>query len=108
MDYELAGSQIALEDDEDGGHYARFEIVFGAYDSESRLMFGYRSPREETHPVKNIEKMRKGPFRMRHVVEVPSETAFLRVAVRDVVGDRLGSVEIPLPLVSEKANSAPR
>lgn len=104
IDYELDGSQIALEDDEDGGRNARFEIVFGAYDAESRLIFGYRSPREETYPVKNVEKLRNGPFRMRHAIEVPSETAFLRVAVHDVVGDRLGSVEIPLPIVSEKPN----
>lgn len=104
IDYELDGSQIALEDLENGMEYARFEIVFGAYDAESRLMFGYRSPREETHPVKDTEKLRHGPFRMRHVVEVPNGTAFLRLAVRDVVGDRIASVEIPLPLASEKVN----
>lgn len=104
IDYELDGSQIALGEGEDGGYYSKFEIVFGAYDAESRLMFGYRSPRQEIHPVENTEKLRLGSFRMRHLVEVPSDTAFLRVAVRDVISDRLGSVEIPLPLVSEKAS----
>lgn len=108
IDYALDGSQIALEDDEDGGHYARFEIVFGAYDAESRLMFGYRSPREETYPVKNVDKIRREPFRMRHVVEVPSDTAWLRLAVRDVIGDHVGSVEIPLPLASERARPGSR
>jgi hypothetical protein len=44
---------------------------------------------------------------MRHTVEIPSEAAWLRVAVHDLIGDRIGSVEIPLPLVPEKTN-APR
>lgn len=98
IEYEVAGSQVGLESTEDGGFRARFEILMGVYDAESRTMFGYRSPLEKVYLVKNADQMRKESFRLRHTIEIPGEAAWLRVAVHDVIGDHLGSVEIPLPL----------
>jgi len=98
IEYEVPGSQVALESAEDGGMRARFEILMGVYDQESQTMFGYRSPLEKVYSVKNAEQTRKESFRLRHTIQIPAEAAWLRVAVRDAIGDRLGSVEIPLPL----------
>lgn len=98
IEYEIDGSQVALESTDDGGFRARFEILMGVYDEKDRTMFGYRSPLERMQMVKNADEIRKGSFHLRHTVEIPSAAAWLRVAVRDAIGDRLGSVEIPLPL----------
>lgn len=98
VDYTLDGSQISLEPAEDGRLHARFEILIGAYDEENRTMFGYRSPDEKVYVVKNADDAKKKPIKLRHVVEIPADAAWLRVAVRDAIGDRLGSVEIPLPV----------
>lgn len=68
-------------------------------------MFGYRSPLERMYLVKKPEEVRKGSFHLKHVVEIPSEAAWLRIAVRDAVGDHLGSLEIPLPLAPDKGNA---
>jgi VWFA-related protein len=106
IDYALEGSQISLETAGDSGPRARFEVLCGSYDAESRTMFAYRSPLERVSEV-TADEIRKEEFRMRHTVEIPSEAAWLRVAVHDLIGDRIGSVEIPLPLVPEKTN-APR
>ena len=98
LEYAIEGSQVALEPAEEGGLHAKFEILIGAYDEENRTMFGYRSPLERMYLVKNADEVLKGSFHLRHMVEIPSEAAWLRVAVRDAIGDRLGSVEIPLPV----------
>lgn len=105
IDYAVEGSQIALEPVENGRAQAKFEILIGAYDSESRTMFGYRSPLEKMYLVKKPEEVRKGSFHLKHLVEIPSGAAWLRIAVRDAVGDRLGSLEIPLPLAPDKGNA---
>ncbi len=98
IDYALDGSQVSLEPTEDGRLHARFEILIGAYDEENRTMFGYRSPLEKMYVVKSADDAKKKAIRLRHVVEIPAAAAWLRVAVRDAIGDRLGSVEIPLPV----------
>lgn len=98
VDYTLDGSQITLEPTEDERLRARFEILIGAYDEENRTMFGYRSPDEKMYVVKNADDAKKKPIKLRHVVEIPADATWLRVAVRDAIGDRLGSVEIPLPV----------
>jgi len=96
--YALDGSQVSLEPAEDGRLHARFEILIGAYDEENRTMFGYRSPLEKMYVLKSADDAKKKAIRLRHVVEIPAAAAWLRVVVRDAIGDRLGSVEIPLPL----------
>jgi VWFA-related protein len=115
VDYVLDGSQISLEPAahgaRDGRLQARFEILIGAYDEENRTMFGYRSPQEELYVVKSADDATQKPIRLRHVVELPADAAWLRVAVRDAIGDRLGSVEISLPIpvkLSGKANDTSR
>lgn len=104
IDYSMEGYQIALEPAENGAR-AKFEILIGAYDAENHTMFGYRSPLERMYLVKKPEEIRKGSFHLRHMVEIPSEAAWLRIAVRDAVGDHLGSLEIPLPLAPDKPNA---
>lgn len=64
IEYEVPGSQVALESAEDGGMRARFEILMGVYDQESQTMFGYRSPLEKVYSVKNAEQTRKESFRL--------------------------------------------
>lgn len=104
IDYSMEGYQIALEPAENGAR-AKFEILIGAYDAENHTMFGYRSPLERMYLVKKPEEIRKGSFHLKHTVEIPSEAAWLRIAVRDAVGDHLGSLEIPLPLAPDKPNA---
>jgi hypothetical protein len=102
IDYAIAGPQISLQSAEDGAPLARFEILFAAYDADNRTMFGQRS---QLHSATNPDEIRQKQFHVRHSVEIPSEAAWLRIAVRDVTGDRLGSIEIPLPLASEPSAS---
>jgi hypothetical protein len=56
---------------------------------------------DETFPPKLLEQVRGGAYRARQGFDIPTRAAWLRLAVRDVVGNRIGSLEIPLPLAAE-------
>ncbi|HEV2196690.1 MAG TPA: VWA domain-containing protein [Candidatus Acidoferrum sp.] len=98
IDYAIRGSQISFETSADGTNHAKFEFLFGAYDAENRTMFGDRSPVEKTYSLDKIDDTQRGAYHVQQLLEVPSGAAWLRLAVRDVIGNHLGSIEIPLPL----------
>jgi hypothetical protein len=96
---------FSLETSPDGQLRGSLEFLFGAYDADDRTMFGARTPDKRTYTPKGTEEIQKGGYRVHQVIEIPSGAAGLRLAVRDAVGDRLGSLEIRLPLAPERANA---
>lgn len=105
IDFAIQGSRISFETSSDGTLHAKFEFLFGAYDAENRTMFGERSPVETTYSLDKTEGIQKSAYHVQQLLEIPSGAAWLRLAVRDVIGDQLGSIEIPLPLSPERARA---
>jgi VWFA-related protein len=105
IDYLFPAPGFSLETSPDGKLRGSLEFLFGAYDADDRTMFGARTPDNRTYTPKSIEEIQKGGYRVHQVIEIPSGAASLRLAVRDAVGDRLGSLEIPLPLAPERVNA---
>ena len=105
IDYLFPDSGFSLETSPDGKLRGSLEFLFGAYDADDRTMFGARTPDKRTYTPKSTEEIQKGGYRVHQVIEIPSGAAGLRLAVRDAVGDRLGSLEIPLPLAPERVNA---
>ena len=73
------------------------EFAAGAYNSDGKLLNGIaqNAVRAET----TGDKKGQAPvFRAVQTLEVPTTAVWLRVAVRDVNTDRIGTLEIPLPL----------
>ena len=77
------------------------EVAAGAYDGDSRLLNG--DVEEASSP--NSETEKKGAdysfFRVQQKIEVPVDAVFLRLGVRDLSTDRMGTLEISLPLAAE-------
>jgi len=105
VDYVFPSPGFSLETAPNGTLRGRLELLFGAYDSNDQTMFGDRTPAERAFTLKSADEAQRGGYHMRQVLEVPSGAAWFRLAVRDVIGDRLGSIEVPLPLMPEKATS---
>ena len=105
VDYVFPSPGFSLETAPNGTLRGRLEFLFGAYDSNDQTMFGDRTPAERAFTLKSADEAQRGGYHMRQVLEVPSGAAWFRLAVRDVIGDRLGSIEVPLPLMPEKATS---
>lgn len=98
VDYTIRAGHISFNRSSDGTHQGKFEFQFAAYDSENRAVFGQWTRAENLYSAEQVNKLASGRFQFQQVIQVPTVSAWLRLVVRDVIGDHIGSVEIPLPL----------
>ena len=80
------------------------EFAAGAYDMNGKLLNGL-SQNAVRGATPNGGKAQPF-FRAQQTLEVPTTAAWLRVAVRDVNTDRIGTLEIALPLAEDQRASA--
>jgi VWFA-related protein len=76
------------------------EFAACAYDADGKMLNGLSqyATRTQAHTP---QKAGDPPlFRAQQTLEVPTTARWLRVAVRDVATNRLGTIEIPLPLTA--------
>jgi VWFA-related protein len=80
-----------------GGQVLEFAVC--AYDSSGKMLNGLSQ-----NAVRGdaSAKAAQPIFRAEQRLEVPAAAAWLRVAVRDVNTDRIGTMEIPLPLAGDR------
>ncbi|HEX4006415.1 MAG TPA: VWA domain-containing protein [Acidobacteriaceae bacterium] len=73
------------------------EFAACAYDSLGHMLNGI-SQNAARVPAQGATPAQQALFRAQQTFDVPTTAAWLRVAVRDVHTDRIGTMEIPLPL----------
>ena len=87
------------------------EVAAGAYDDEGRLLNGdveeASSASSAPSPPASDAQSNFTYFRVQQKIDVPVGTTSLRFGVRDLSTDRMGTMEIPLPLAPEPSGSAP-
>lgn len=78
------------------------EFAATAYDVDGKMVNGLSQRASED--VDDAAKPGASPyFRAEQTIDVPADAVWLRVAVRDVSTNRIGTLEIPLPLAPENA-----
>ena len=82
------------------------EVAAGAYDDDGRLLNGDVEEATSVNPAASDPKAKFTYFRVQQKVDVPVTAASLRLGVRDQSTDRMGTMEIPLPLAPEPADRA--
>ncbi|HTS38328.1 MAG TPA: VWA domain-containing protein [Candidatus Solibacter sp.] len=102
IDFAILGKQLSFESLPTGIRVGKFDFAFATYNPDGIGMFGQEVKAEKQFSVKEVADVRGGAYRVRHEFDVPVGAAFLRIVVQDVVGKRVGSVEIPLPLAVEQ------
>lgn len=98
IDYQVIDAQLksaAIR----AGKQPTLEFAVAAYDAEGQMVNGVLNDANAAAP-KAGEKA-EPLFRVEQEIELPLETAWLRIAVRDPMTDRTGTVEIALPLKPE-------
>jgi hypothetical protein len=78
----------------------QLEFAATAYDSDGKMLNGLSQ--KASQDVSGTQK--KGAsnyFRGQQMLDVPTDAVWLRVAVRDVATDRIGTLEIQLPLAPD-------
>ena len=83
------------------------EFAACAYDADGRMLNGLSQYAARTQ-AQTAQKRGDPPpgkplFRAEQTLEVPTTARWLRVAVRDVATDRIGTIEIRLPLAAQGA-----
>jgi len=87
-----------------GGKPAMLEFAAAAYDADGRLL---NSMLNQGQAATGTDASGKagGIFHAQQELEVPPGAAWLRLAVRDVLNNRTGTMEVKLPLRSETASA---
>lgn len=101
IDYRIVGGRISFQPSADGRHHGEFEFQYTAYDLDNRAMIGQTIRIDKDYTPKEFDKFAGGAYQLRQILQIPTGAAWLRLVVRDAVGDHIGSVEIPLPLPVE-------
>jgi VWFA-related protein len=76
------------------------ELAVTAYDAGGKMLNGFSQ--DATEDAGDAAKPGAPPFfRAEQTLDVPVDAAWLRVAVRDAATNRIGTLEIPLPLAPD-------
>lgn len=101
IDYRV--TDLALKNLQSGKSPA-FEFAAAAFDADSRMLNGVvnEATADSTYPEAN----KSGIFRVRQQLDVPLNAAWIRIGVRDKLSNRIGTLEIQLPLAPESPNQS--
>jgi VWFA-related protein len=79
-----------------------FEFAAAAFDADSRMLNGVvnEAAEDSTHPEAN----KSGIFRVRQQLDVPINAAWIRIGVRDQLTNRMGTLEVQLPIARESSS----
>jgi VWFA-related protein len=84
---------------------ASFEFAAAAFDSESSMLNGVVN--NAVGDAKSQQESSKtGVFRVRQELDVPVNAAWIRIGVRDKLTNRVGTLELQLPLAPEPPTPA--
>ena len=88
-----------------GGQQATLEFAVAAFDDDGKVLNGTVNdgvPEPSTQPLEN----KAGLYRLHQSLIVPVNAKSIRVGVRDRMNDRIGTLEVPLPLAPEPVRQA--
>jgi hypothetical protein len=77
------------------------EVAAGAFDADGRMLNGMVQSSVQNSPGSGAGQNPRGIFRVQQQIDVPLSATSIRVAVRDISTDRVGAMEVSLPLVVE-------
>jgi len=103
IDYRV--TDLALKSKSQGDKSLAFEFAAAAFDAENRMVNGVVNDAVADNSSGN-ESSKSGVFRVRQQIDVPVNAAWIRIGVRDKLTNRIGTLEVQLPLVPESPSPA--
>lgn len=100
IDYSIPASQLGLNTAADGKRIANLEIVVLAFDERGKRMTGINDTISFALHTSQLQALQASGYRMQQTFDVPERASVLRIAVRDVSQNKVGSVEIPIWAIS--------
>jgi VWFA-related protein len=96
--YGLIPRQLELQPESGGVHKASVELGILSYDQDGRKLNGVDSKIEDNIPPQRYEQISKEGYHLYQTVTIPVTASSVRLAVRDVAANHIGSLEVQLPL----------
>ncbi len=101
LDFSLLQKQMTYLIDSGGVRHGSLAFLYATYDADSNLLYRSSSFADQTVFPEQSEQSRTGTYLAKQILEIPANSAWLRIAVRDAMDGRIGSIEVPLPLKPE-------
>ncbi len=96
--YALLLRQVQAVLGSDGTRNVNLDFAAMAFDGDGNPLKGIRSRVHDTILPERYERLLKSGYTLVQTAAVPVQAAFLRMAVRDLGNNQMGSIEIQLPL----------
>lgn len=103
IDYRV--TDLALKGQAQNGKTPSFEFAAAAFDVDSRMLNGIVNNATGDISVTS-EANKTGVFRVRQQLDVPVQATWIRIGVRDKITNRMGTLEVQLPLAPEPPSPA--
>ncbi len=98
IDYRV--TDLSLKGQAQNGKVPSFEFAAAAFDPDSRMLNGIVNNATGDTSVTS-EANKTGVFRVRQQLDVPVQATWIRIGVRDKLTNRMGTLEVQLPLAPE-------
>jgi VWFA-related protein len=106
IQYGVPVSQLDLPQSANGVYHSDLSMAVLAFSEDGETLWGTKTELKDEIPASKIDKIRKDGFQAIQTFFVPMETAVVRLMVRDEHSERIGSMEIRLPLPPDQQKSA--
>ena len=96
IEYTADMHQVSTEINAEGHYRSNLEFLVIAYDRNGKLVNASRRSIKLGIPPSKYDEVLQAGYSVRDAIDLPEGDVWLRLAVHDVLADRVGSVEVPL------------
>jgi VWFA-related protein len=98
IDFAIVGRQLEMPPAESGEFATNMRFGLAAYTEDGELLNGMEVSVKNAIPAAQYQKIESEGYHASMLFAVPEGAVSLRMAVRDEIGKRIGTMEIPLPV----------
>jgi len=107
ISYSLVARQLEMPADDLGAHQVSLELGLISYDEDGRKLNGVDTHIDDPIPAANYARLLSDGYHVVQSVAVPVTASSIRFAVRDIHSNRVGSLEVQLPLTKAADDKTP-
>src|ERR1035441_7326920 len=98
IDFAIVGRHLEMPPTESGDFATDMRFCLAAYTEDGELLNGMEVSVKNSIPAAQYQKIESEGYHASMLFVVPEGAVSLRMAVRDEIGKRIGTLEIPLPV----------
>jgi hypothetical protein len=106
IDYAILGRQLEMPEISAGKYKTAMIFAVAAFSPDSLIVNGTEVSVKNEIPEAQYKKIRTQGYHAELNFVAPVEATAMRIAVRDDLGNKIGSIEIPLPVAAPPATPA--